>query len=38
MFEAHVASQAGTRVEIFKTVEEAMAWLRGPDFVAPPPP
>jgi len=38
MFEAHVASQAGTRVEIFKTIEEAMTWLRGPDFVAPPPP
>jgi len=35
MFEAHVASQAGTKVEIFKTVEEAIAWLRGPDSATP---
>ena len=38
MFEAHVASQAGPKIEIFKTVEEAMAWLRGSDFKAPPAP
>ena len=31
MFEAHVASQAGTKIEIFKTLEEAMAWLRAPE-------
>jgi hypothetical protein len=38
MFEAHVASRAGTEVEIFRTVEEAMAWLRRPDSAAPPAP
>jgi len=38
MFEAYIESGAGAGVEIFKTVEEAMTWLRGPDFVAPPPP
>jgi hypothetical protein len=31
MFEAHVASQAGTKIEIFKTLEDAIAWLRGTD-------
>jgi len=38
MFEAHVAAQAGAKVEIFKTVEEAMVWLRGADSAAPPAP
>ncbi|MGD0167394.1 MAG: hypothetical protein ABSC51_08905 [Gaiellaceae bacterium] len=36
MFEAHVASQAGTKVELFKTLEEAMAWLRPDDAVVSP--
>jgi hypothetical protein len=35
MFEAHVASQAGTKIELFKTLEGAMTWLRGTDSTAP---
>jgi hypothetical protein len=35
MFEAHVASRAGTKIEVFQTLEEAIAWLRGTGSAAP---
>jgi hypothetical protein len=38
MFEAFVESQSGTDITLFETVEEAMAWLRGPDSAARPAP
>jgi hypothetical protein len=38
MFEAHVASQAGTEIELFQTLEEAIAWLRGTDSAVSPAP
>jgi hypothetical protein len=34
MFEALVELQAGTDITLFETVEEAIAWLRGPDYAA----
>jgi hypothetical protein len=35
MFEAFVELQPGTDITLFETVEEAIAWLRGPDSAAP---
>ncbi|MHB8059915.1 MAG: SpoIIAA family protein [Gaiellaceae bacterium] len=31
MFEAFLDSQPGSKIRVFETVEEAMAWLRGTD-------
>ena len=30
MFEAHVDSRVGTKIRLFETLEEAVAWLRAP--------
>jgi len=38
MFEAYVDSRPGTNVTVFETVEEAIAWMRGTVFTAPPKP
>ena len=38
MFEAFVELQPGTDITLFETVEEAKAWLRGPDSAARPAP
>ena len=35
MFEAFVELQPGTDIALFETVEEAIAWLRGPGSTAP---
>jgi hypothetical protein len=38
MFEAFVELQPGADITLFETVEEAIAWLRGPDPAARPAP